>query len=196
MAASTALMAVGFTGCSIKDSPALTAFGGASAAAPSTTHSTPRAPAADFSGLLIRPGDLSNSEDSYTAQPPTANPQGMNGVTDLFTNHDDTRAIGDTILVFPDPAAAAAALDQAVPSVAKSVSGDGAQPSAVGTGGTVVSGYSPDGSKAVTVLMFGQGRALVRLEFDSAPGDPTSSQLVTDVAQKQDIAVRTGLSSP
>ena len=57
----------------------------------------------------------------------------------------------------------------------------------------MVSGTSPDGSKAVTVLLFTEGRAVVRLEFDSATGDPMPAQVVTDVGKKQDIAIRTGL---
>ena len=57
----------------------------------------------------------------------------------------------------------------------------------------MVSGTSPDGAKAVTVLLFTEGRAVVRLEFDSAPGDPMPPQVVTDVGKKQQIATRTGL---
>ncbi|HEX7425663.1 MAG TPA: hypothetical protein VF328_01300 [Mycobacterium sp.] len=45
----------------------------------------------------------------------------------------------------------------------------------------------------MTVLLFTEGRAVVRLEFDSAPGDPMPPQVVTDVGKKQDIAIRTGL---
>ena len=56
-----------------------------------------------------------------------------------------------------------------------------------------MSGTSPDGSKAVTVLLFTEGRAVVRLEFDSAPGDPMPPQVVTDVGKKQEITLRTGL---
>ena len=74
------------------------------------------------------------------------------------------------------------------------VTGGRPQPSPpVGTGGTVVSGTAPDGSKAVTVLLFTQDRAVVRLEFGSAPGDPMPPQVVTDVGTKQEIAIRTGL---
>ena len=57
----------------------------------------------------------------------------------------------------------------------------------------MVSGTSPDKSKAVTVLLFTQGRAVVRLEFDSAPGDPMPPPFVTDVGMKQEIAIRAGL---
>ena len=36
-------------------------------------------------------------------------------------------------------------------------------------------------------------KAVVKLEFDSAPGDPMPPQFVTDVGKKQEIAIRTGL---
>jgi hypothetical protein len=44
------------------------------------------------------------------------------------------------------------------------------------------------------VLLFTEGRAVVRMEFDSAPGDPIPPQVVTEVGKKQEIAIRTGLS--
>ena len=118
---------------------------------------------------------------------------GADGVTALFVNQDDTRAIGDTILILPDSAAATTTLNTTVSSIGTIVTGGSPQPSPVGTGGTVVSGTSPDGSKAVTVLLFTEGSAVVKLEFDSAPGDAMPPQLVTDVGNKQEIAIRTGL---
>ena len=111
----------------------------------------------------------------------------------LFVNQHDTRAIGDTILILPDSAAATTTLNTTVSSIGTIVTGGSPQPSPVGTGGTVVSGTSPDGSKAVTVLLFTEGRAVVLLEFGSAPGDPMPPQVVTDVGKKQEIAIRTGM---
>jgi hypothetical protein len=117
----------------------------------------------------------------------------MHGVSALFVNQDDTRAIANSILILPDAAAATTTLNTTVSSIGKAVTGGSPQPSPVGTGGTVVSGTSPDKSKAVTVLLFTQGRAVVRLEFDSAPGDPMPPPFVTDVGKKQEIAIRAGL---
>ena len=45
----------------------------------------------------------------------------------------------------------------------------------------------------MTVLLFTEERAVVRLEFASAPGDPMPPQVVTDVGKKQEIAIRAGL---
>jgi hypothetical protein len=41
--------------------------------------------------------------------------------------------------------------------------------------------------------MFTQGRALVRLEFDSAIEDPVTEQTVTAIGRMQQIALRIGL---
>jgi hypothetical protein len=112
----------------------------------------------------------------------------------LFSSTNTTpSAIGDTILILPDSAAATTTLNTTVSAIGTIVTGGSPQPSPVGIGGTVVSGSSPDGAKAVTVLLFTEGGAVVRLEFGSAPGDPMLLQLVTDVGTKQQIAVRTGL---
>jgi hypothetical protein len=73
------------------------------------------------------------------------------------------------------------------------VKGGTPAPAAVGTGGTMVSGTAPDGAKAVTVLLFTEGKAFTNLEFDSAPNDPVPPQFVTDVGQKQDTPIKNGL---
>ena len=153
-----------------------------------------RAPVApDYRRLLIQPGDINTGTDTFATRSSTSNPGGSDGVSALFVNEHDTRAIGDIILILPDSAAATTTLNTTVSSLATIVTGGRPQPSPVGTGGTVVSGSSPDGSKAVTVLLFTQDRAVVRLELGSAPGDPMPPQVVTDVGNKQEIAIRTAL---
>ena len=149
--------------------------------------------ASDYRRLLIEPGDINNGTDTFATRSSTTNPGGSDGVAALLVNQHDTRAIGDTILILPDSAAATTTLDTTVSSLGTIITGGSPQPSPVGTGGTVVSGTSPDGSKAVTVLLFTEGRAVVRLEFGSAPGDPMPPQVVTDVGKQQQIAIRTGL---
>ncbi len=66
-------------------------------------------------------------------------------------------------------------------------------PSDIGTGGTTVSGNSPDGSKSVTVLLFTQGRAFTTLEFDGPANAAVPPDFVTDVGQKQLTAIQNGL---
>lgn len=69
------------------------------------------------------------------------------------------------------------------------------QPADVGSNGSIISGTSPDKSQAVTVLLFTEGKALVNLEFDSAPNDPIGPGVATDIGRKQDTAVKNGLPS-
>jgi hypothetical protein len=196
LAVGAVLFAAGFTGCAATNSASSTESYSALTTASSTPPSAPASQAApDDSRLLIEPGDIDTAADTFATRSSTTNPDGMHGVSALFVNQHDTRAIANTILILPDAAAAATVLNTTVSSIGKAVAGGSPQPSPVGTGGIVVSGTSPDGSKAVTVLLFTQGRAVVRLEFDSAPGDPMPSQFVTDVGKKQEIAIRGGLPS-
>jgi hypothetical protein len=184
------------TGCTATSSTSSAQSPDPSIAVSSPPQSMPAARVApDYRPLLIEPGDITTGTDTFATQSSTTNPGGSDGASALFVNQHDTRAIGDTILILPDSAAATSALRTTVSSIGTIVTGDSPQPSPVGTGGTVVSGSSPDGSKAMTVLLFTEGRAVVRMEFDSAPGDPMPSQFVTDVGRKQEIAIRAGLPS-
>jgi hypothetical protein len=89
-----------------------------------------------------------------------------------------------------DAQAATAALDGARAESAGKVANGQTQPAAVGSGGTTVSGMSPDGSKSVTVLSFAQGNAATTIEFDGAPRDPAPADLVLELGHKQDTAIR------
>lgn len=166
---------------------------------PSSTTKTPSTPAKsaaqplDYTRLLLEGRDISTPTDTYTAQPATANPDTKAGAEVLLVNQDQTKAVNILIAELPDPAAAPSALQEAQANLPKSVTGGQPQPSPVGTGGTVVSGTSPDGTKSVTVLLFTEGTALARIEFDGVPGEPTARDVVTNVGQKQDIALRVGL---
>jgi hypothetical protein len=42
-------------------------------------------------------------------------------------------------------------------------------------------------------VLFTEGPALVRLEFQSAPGDVTTDEFVVNIGKMQQIALRTGL---
>ncbi|WNG81415.1 hypothetical protein C6A86_025085 [Mycobacterium sp. ITM-2016-00316] len=173
--------------------------GATSAPAPTlpafTTSSTPTstsvAPAAaDYRDLLLTAGDLTDADDTFVERSREPSPGGHAGASAFFVNEQDTRAIIDTVLIYPDDAAAAAALQQAVNT--RKVSGD-PQPMGVGQGGVVIRGTRPDEDKAVTLLLFTAGPALVRLEFQSADGDVTTDPFVTNVGKMQQIALRVGL---
>ena len=161
---------------------------------PTSASPTPAPSPPDYSRLLIQPGDL-GLRNVYSVRSTESNPGGSDGITTLFVNQNDTRAIGVTIVILPDGNAAEATLKSTVSTLGSVVTGGSPQPLSVGTDGTVVSGVSSDGSKDLTVLVFTEGRAVVRMDFGSAPGDPTPSQVVTDVGLKQAIAVRSGLPS-
>jgi len=159
-----------------------------------TTSSSAAAPQRlDYTRLLLEARDISTADDAYTAQPATPNPDGRPGAEVLLVNQDQTKAVNIQLAGLPDAASAPAALQETQASLAKSLPGGQPQPSPVGNGGTVVSGTSPDGTKSVTVLLFTEGAALARIEFDGVPGQPASSAFVANVGQKQDIALRVGM---
>ncbi len=151
-----------------------------------------RAPAGDYTGLLIQATDI-NAPVTFTGAPPTKNPNGRPGAATTFKDDDGSHVIKDTIEVFADPAAATNALNAAKGAQGGNIKNPTSRPADIGTGGTTVSGDSPDGSKGVTVLLFTEGRALVTLEFDGPPASLAPEDFVTDVGQKQAAAVKKGL---
>jgi hypothetical protein len=165
--------------------------------APTSTTTNPTSEAdkdVDYSRLLLQPADLSDNEDTFTEQSSTpSGPDGLPGASALYVNQDDTRAIADTIVIYPDAQTAAATLRDALPALGSTLAGATSRPAAVGTDGTMAVGMSKDGSKAITLVLFTEGPALVRLEFQSAPGDVTTDEFVVNIGKMQQIALRTGL---
>jgi hypothetical protein len=186
------------TGCgntnktSSQSSSAASSSATASSTGPGTVTGPSPGQPTDYSGLLIKPSDIGG--DLTTPQPPVLNPNNAPGVAQLFANADNSRRIGDTILIVADPATAAAGIENTKTNYAGKVSGTW-QPVDVGSNGAMVSGTSPDNSQAVTVLLFSEGKALVNLEFDSAPTDPMDPGVATDIGRKQDAAIKSGLPS-
>ena len=191
LAASSVLLGVAITGCHSNKSSTASSSASSSSSAPATTSSASAAPA-DYSGLLIKATDINVPNDTFTATPPTQNPGGQPGISGSFLNPAGTRVIGDIIMVLPDAAAADTALQAAKSALGSSVTG-APGPSSVGANGTIASGPSPDNSKAVTVLLFTEGKAFTTIEFDSPPDDPVPPEVVTDIGQKQDAAIKAGL---
>ena len=193
----SALVGVTVAGCNSGSKSSTAPSGSAASTTTSSTSSSSSASSsaqaqpADYTGLLIKATDI-NAPEIFTASPPMQNPNGQAGVATTFSNPDGSHVIGDTILILPDPSAAASALDSAKAALGGSVSGTPG-PADVGTGGTTVSGNSPDGSKSVTVVLFTEGRAFTTLEFDGPPNAPVPPDFVTDVGQKQVTAIKNGL---
>lgn len=192
------VLTLGLSGCAPNPSapPAsVTGLPPAATSAAPTAAPKENSSAVDYSRLLIQPGDIDTATDTYVLRSTVPNRRGGKGVSALFVNQDDTRAVGVTITVLPDAAAAKAALDASVQALGTTLEGGTPAPSSVGTEGTVVSGMSHDGAKEMTVLLFTEGPAIARMEFGSTPGNSTPPDVVTDVGVKQAIALRTGLQS-
>lgn len=163
--------------CAIAATTFAAALGIGSAAAQST----------DYSRLPVDPNSITDSL-AYTAAPLAINPDGRPGVRAEYTHREGgTRQITTTILVLADPAAATAALDGAAADVANQQS----QPVDVGTGGTMVTGTSPDGTESVAVLTFTEGNTATTIEFEGPANDPAPADLVTELGQKQAAAIKT-----
>lgn len=157
---------------------------GVAASTTSTTSST------DYTRLLISPSDI--PLQGVTRESAAAPPQGA-GATALFVDPSGTRKLGDTIIVLPDAGSAATALHAAQQAAMAALASAKSQPSSVGTGGMVYSGTTNSGSTASTVLVFGEGRTYVVLQFDSAANDPVPASLVEQVGTKQDQSIKSGL---
>ncbi|OBG62673.1 MULTISPECIES: hypothetical protein [unclassified Mycobacterium] len=191
VALATVLAGAALAGCggSNNASPTSSSRSAAPLTSSSVASPAPGQPT-DYSALLIKVTDIGG--DLTTPQPPVLNPNNAPGVAQLFASADNSRRIGDTILIVADPATAAAGIDNTKTNYGGKVSGTW-QPVDVGSNGTMISGTSPDNAQAVTVLLFSEGRALVNLEFDSAAGDPIDPAVATDIGRKQDAAIRKGL---
>jgi hypothetical protein len=161
-------------------------------AAASETTSAPASPAAagaDFSKLLLKASDV---DPSFVASEPTVNPNGVPGIGQTMTNPGKDETILFAIFVDETPAAAVQSLQGFKDTLAKEV--DGApQPADVGDGGVIATGKSPDGSKAITEVYFTQGKALVNIEFSSAPNDPVQNDTALAIAKMQDTQVKNNL---
>jgi hypothetical protein len=194
LAAATAL-AVSVSGCGGNHTSSPTTSGSTTskASAPSSApaSSAPAQPT-DYTNLLIQATDI-DAPVPFTASPPTQNPNGQPGVATAFSTQDGSHVIKDTIQVLADPGAATNTLTIAKGSQGGAVKDPSTDAAKVGTGGTTLSGNSPDRSKGVTILLFTEGRAFVTLEFDGPVDSLAPPDFVNDVAQKQDAAVKKGL---
>jgi hypothetical protein len=164
----------------------------ASSSASGSSGTSSAAAASDYGNLLIKPGDV--GPQAFADGPPTANPGGVTGVGQVFNNPDGKRTIVDTIAVFADPSAAAAMIPAMKGELAKKI--NGAQQSVdVGSNGFMVAGAAADPAKQMEIseVVFTEGRAVVDLEFDCSVGNPTPTDVLLDLARKQDAAVKSGL---
>ncbi len=200
--------AVGLTATTMLISATLVACGG-DKSAPATSTSTsvststststtaaasPSNGQTDYSSWLIKPSDIGPS--AFADGPPVNNPSGLTGVGQTFKNPDGMRTIVDTIAVYPDAAGAAPMIPAMRDELTKKTTG-ALQPIDIGTNGFMVAGASADPARQMEIseAVFIEGRAVVDLEIDCTPGNPTPNDVFLDLVRKQDAAVKRGLSS-
>jgi hypothetical protein len=166
----------------------------AAASSSTTAGTSPSTGQADYSSLLIAPGDVGPS--AFVDGPPILNPSGLTGVGQTFKNPDGKRTIVDTIAVYPDAAGAAPMIPAMKDELAKKITG-APQPIDIGSNGFMVAGVASDPSKQMEIseAVFIEGRAVIDLESDCTLGNPTPNDVFLDLARKQDAAVKKGLSS-
>ncbi len=155
-------------------SSSTTSATGSSSASATATSST--AASADYTNLLVPLTDLQplSGDPLQVGQPasPTNDPPGVEGT---FRNAKGDNIISFNIAVLPDAAAAVKAMSGTVGILDNWVVGGTPQPVAVGNGGTAALGTSPDKTKAVTVLLFTEGRASVTIHFEGPRATPPRS---------------------
>jgi hypothetical protein len=157
-----------------------------------TTSSPTSTP--DYTPLILKSDEIGAPDATYSGPAPTRDPKGVAGAEVLFTSSDQTRAIGITVVVLSDPAAAGDGLPLAEANLSTVVTTTPSQAVPVGNDAAVFTGTSRDRLKAATALVFREDRAIVRIDFYSLPDQPTPIDLAVEVGQKQAIAVRVGLS--
>src|ERR1700681_482626 len=130
-AATSMVVGASVVGCASNKSSTTSSSGSAASSASSATSSSSSAHPADYTALLIKASDITLPGDTFTAQPPTQNPNGQPGAATVFSNQNDTRKIGDDILILPDPAQAVSALDEEKAAPGNTVTGGSPAPAAV-----------------------------------------------------------------
>ncbi|MEB4211467.1 hypothetical protein [Mycobacterium sp. 94-17] len=193
--AATTALTVSVAGCGNKTQPS-PSKPASSTSVSGATSSAAAAPAQpnEYAKLLIQPSDITAPPGvTFTAAPPTDNPNGQPGVATTFKDDDGSHVIKVTIQVYDDADAATKALNAAKGQQGQVVKEPTTQSSNIGSGGTMLMGNAPDKSKGVVVLLFTEGKAFATLEFDGPTDTLAPPEFVNDVGQKQDTAIKKGL---
>jgi hypothetical protein len=206
LAATTLVVGAAVTGCGSDKSPSPSSSTksstSTSSAAPSSappTSSSAAAQPSDYSNLLIKATDIVVPGDSFNGPKTRQLTDPAPGIEGVFTNQAGARTVIDSLLVYPDPGAADKDRDSLTKSYVDpqngAIKGGTPAPADVGVGGTIISGPSADGTKAKTSVIFGEGKVVALVEFESAPNDAVPPEVALDVARKQDAAIKAGLPS-
>ena len=152
------------------------------------------AAAPDYATLAVNPNTVTDST-AYVPVAPTLNPDGQQGVTQLFNHRDGTRGITTKIEVLSSPQGATDKVNAWRDGVGAVVTNPQSSPVQVGADGTWVTGLSPNGSQSVGVLMFTRGNAAVDVQFNGPVADPVPADLATQYGQDQVAALDRQLGS-
>jgi hypothetical protein len=193
-------------GCSKDEEKATTSSSSSSAtssAAESSAESSEAstsaaAAAADYSSLLMKPEAVPPAPTGpFIQDAPQLNPNGVPGAAALYHTEDNSALIGDTVLIADNPDQAGQILKKTIEGLGSAVTGTPAPSTIISPDAQIIAGTSPDGKKAVTVLVFTEQNAIVTLEFDSAEGDlnPVPTDFVETVGVQQQDATKTGLAA-
>jgi len=167
----------------------MVSLGGLAAAAALSTVGVGTAVAQpDYGALPVNPNAITDSS-AYVPMPPVLNPDGQQGVEQEFNHRDGSRGITTTIVVLPSAQDATGSMNAWQSGLGSVVANQTSQPVPVGTGGTWVTGTSPDGSQSVGVLLFTEANAAVEVQFDGPANDPVPADLVTQYGQDQVAAI-------
>lgn len=165
---------------------AVRSFAAGGMAAALLTIGTGAASADDYTAWVIDPNVVVDTL-AYTAGVPAPNPGGLPGATVVY-NHRDGRTITDSVWMLADPAAATAAITQARSAV--EIANQKLESVAVGTGGQLISGTSPDGTKSRSMLSFTEGTAASTIEFSGPLNDPVPTDVAIEIGSAQDALIK------
>jgi hypothetical protein len=169
-----------------------------SSAESSEESTSAAAAAADYSSLLMKPEAVPPAPTGpFIQDAPQLNPNGVPGAAALYHTEDNSALIGDTVLIADNPEQAGQILKKTIEGLGNAVTGTPAPSTIISPDAQIIAGTSPDGKKAVTVLVFTEQNAIVTLEFDSAEGDlnPVPTDFVETVGVQQQDATKTGLAA-
>lgn len=173
----------------------IAASASASSAATSTSASGMAGAQLEYSSLLIQPSDVGPGATVKDAPQPL--PGGDPGIGAAYSTADGDRVVVVSLPVLADESAAVGMIDAMKQAIAQQIAGSTAEPIDVGSNGFLFQGTRADTSKLgaseISEVVFNQGRVLVNLEIDSAPGNPTSRDIILDLARKQADVIKAAL---
>jgi hypothetical protein len=193
MGVAAVVVSVAVAGCtSSTPSPVSSTTSNQASGTTSAVSSSPSAAPRDYTGLLIPASDINIAGDTFSGKA-ISNSSG-NGVAVMYVNPDASRRIVISISVDDDATQANAEVKRYLAGIGEILTGGTPHRVTAVPNGMIVSGTAVDHPDvAVTVLMFVEGRTADRVQFSRAATDSVPPEVVIDIGQKQDVAIKNGL---